>query len=98
MMEGNPFQELADALCSSRSGFTPFRFGTVIALAPLTVDVAGTTQSGNLQVNAALLERRYPVSDGVSVTVPAALAPGDSVLLFTVDDQSFIVLCKVVDP
>ncbi len=84
-MEKDPYQAILEALRGRAETPSRLRLGTVAALTPLTVEVAGTLQTGNLRVNAALL----PLADG-------PLDLGDTVLLFSEDDQSFIILCKVV--
>lgn len=84
-MDRDPFQAMLDALRGRAEAPALLRLGTVAVLNPLTVEVAGTLQTGDLRVNAALL----PLVDG-------PLSVGDTVLLFSEDSQSFIILCKVV--
>lgn len=82
-MEDNPYAVLANMLRQSNNNQLSLYRGKVIKTAPLTIDVAGITLSGNeLMVNASIL------TGDISV--------GDTVLLLTVDRQLFYVICKVV--
>lgn len=113
----NPYEDLASVFGGDRRGAPGFRRGTVKKLDPLTVQVAGTAQSGNIYVDAHLMPgaaRKGSVSgeltvagaEGVSgaasgrdMTLTASgwgIAPGDEVLLLSENDQSFILICKVV--
>ena len=110
-MEENPYQKIIDELTPPRSSFG-FRRGKVVSAAPLTVEVSGTRQRGNLLINEALAgghNRTVSFSgtgsvgeaDGAAalvgtVTAGYGLSEGDDVLLLSEDDQSFTILCKVV--
>lgn len=83
-MEDNPYVKWLQITRDQVGGQiqSNFRFGSVISVSPLKIDVSNTVQeSGDLLKNDAIGE----------------LHSGDSVLLVTLDgDQTFIILCKVV--
>lgn len=82
-MEDNPFAVLAGMLKSGNDNQIFLYQGKIVKVSPLTINVAGITLSGNeLMVNASIL------SGDISI--------GDTVLLLTVDQQLFYVICKVV--
>ena len=112
-MEDNPYSKFVSILKPSDNSLSLFH-GKVIKTAPLTIDAAGITLSGNeLMVNATLLKHDIYISDvsgslstdssELTITdgeleakcMPSLLA-GDTVLLLTLDQQLFYVLCKVV--
>lgn len=82
MMEDNPYALLANMMRPPENQLSLYQ-GKIIKVSPLTINVAGITLSGNeLMVNASIL------SGDISI--------GDTVLLLTVDQQLFYVICKVV--
>lgn len=83
-LEDNPYSAFLKMVREQAENQIPvlFRFGKVITVSPLKIDISETVQDGNnLLKNEAIGE----------------LHIGDSVLLVSLDgDQTFIVLCKVV--
>lgn len=106
MME-NPYSEMARAFSAEDSG-EAIRIGDVVGVEPLAVSVGGLTVSGGaLFCNAGLLpelqkaEIRLPGSQidepGGSVTFSEPLKAGDRVLLYSDNDQTFYLICRVVN-
>ena len=90
----NTFEENAGRIARSMGAAArqvadpvPVLVGEVVSAAPLKVRLNGMTQEGAaLRVNAALLAG----ADG--------LQAGDQVAAFTLDRQTYYILCKVVRP
>lgn len=109
-MQGNPYQRMIDTIRKQQKATAIYRIGIVKETSPLSVEVAGTLQVGNLSINPSLTWGIITYSaidhilglgdDEVTPTEEAypdvGLAIGDEILLMSTDDQSFIVICKVV--
>ncbi len=83
-MEDNPYQKLLIMIRAQASGQVPvtFRFGTVISVSPLKIEVSDTVQTAD---------------DLLKNNAIGVLNSGDSVLLVPFEeDQRFIILCKLV--
>ena len=83
-MEGNPYFKMVSLFRADSVAHTPtyFRLGTVVSANPLQIDVAGILQ------NKSSLKK----DKGLDFSL------GDEVLLVTLDDdQTFIIIAKVVD-
>lgn len=98
-MEDNPYSKLVSLLKPPDNQLTLYR-GEIVKISPLTISVGSITVSGNeLMVNASMLKYNADISIpnfSGSAGITPALSIGDTVLLLTVDDQLFYVLCKVV--
>ena len=85
MMEDNPFTKLVEVIRGDSKSQIPvmFRFGTVLSVNPLRLEVAGTVQDeSSLQKNSQL----------------SYFTVGDRLFLVPIEDeQRYIILCKVVD-
>lgn len=84
-MNDNPFSSLVEVIRCDNKAAIPvnYRFGTVISVEPLIIDVAGTVQDrASLYKNDAL--KSFEI--------------GERLLLIPIyDEQYYIIVCKVVD-
>ncbi len=83
-MEDNLFFKLTELIRDEAAGTvgSPWRLGEVVSSSPLLVEVSGTIQD----------QKSLSKASGLSIS------KGDSVLLTSLDDdQSFIIICKVVN-
>jgi hypothetical protein len=97
---------------AAKKGAVNFRLGTVLTPSPLTVDVAGTEQDASHFYVADRLQKGHEetvslsgytdsggtieVTKGTLAAKEPVLKAGDLVALLTSDDQTFIILDKVV--
>ncbi len=104
----NPYQKIIGLINGSAGNEqnAHFRVCRVVSVSPLTLEIAGITQKDNIRCNASLLpgerrELKQIQTGGVEYrhteeTTSAAFKVGDNLLALTIDDQDFIIICRVV--
>lgn len=94
-MDGDPFARILAALTPEESDSSPLmREGEIVSRDPLSVEVAGL----KLKKDALRLDKRLKqaLASELAQGIESTLARGSRVLLLTLNDQTFYVICEVV--